>query len=118
MGRTCLRVVALIMMLGAAGCAELASAIPSLTIEANATHWRAGSEIRDDESWSWGLRVGAMGSFGEPTSIPNIAREKRAAPLRMQNTRCRIPLVCAWELRSRTRALEHARAILLEEHHP
>jgi hypothetical protein len=109
-------------MFGATGCAELASSIPSLTIDANTTRWRHASEMREeDERWSWGFRVGATGSFGEPTSAPSMTRVKpivSSRTLGTPGTRCRIRSICTWELRSRARALEYARAILREEHHP
>lgn len=108
------RTIVLIVGLGASGCAELAGSIPALTIDANATRWRHVSETRDDERWSFGVRVGVAGSFGEP---PEATRLTRTLRLTQRSAPCRVARVCAWETRSRARALEYARAAS-EENHP
>ena len=96
---------------GSLGCAELARATPSLTVDASAFRRRQRTETRDADAWSWGVGVRLGGAMGvPPTSLaPEEPSEDPPAP---RGSSCRVPAVCEWEARARSRAIERARVVL------
>lgn len=102
------------------GCAELARSTPSIALDASATRraraWSSdgGETVSSRESWSWSIGVGVRGRFGSGAPVMRLPREldppAPAAPLP-----CRISIVCRWEAQARGRAIERARARIVEE---
>jgi hypothetical protein len=97
--------------LAIAGCAELASVVPAVSIGGTATRRvTERSSGATGEEWSWGgtVQLSASGALPPPaTEEPPLLRP--IAP--MAGAPCRVPEACLWEERARTMALARARAI-------
>src|SRR5690606_29833550 len=110
------RAIALAAAMVGSGCAELAPSVPALTIEAVALQRRdvsAGERAR----WSWAVGARLAGGLDARVRAPEPEPAEPLALAAARGTRapCRVPELCAWEARARTRALARLRRALPEE---